>query len=143
MVRVIASLDDLHFTDDGTRVEADKTHVLIYDGQAVEIDLTDEHDKELQGVLARYFAAGRRPTAESGLMGRGRHGALSPPTTSTTGTRGNMTGRSRAETKAAREWGRAEGLAHLFTTPAGSTFYKREFVDKWDAHKRQAGLTFE
>jgi len=141
MVRVIASLDDLHFTDDGSRVEAAGTHVLIYDGQAVEIDLSAENDAELQKLLARYFTAGRRPSAESGQMGRGRHGALSP--TSTTGTRGNMTGRSRAETKAAREWGRAEGLAHLFTTPAGSTFYKREFVDKWDAHKRQAGLSFD
>jgi len=136
MVRVIASLDDLHFTDDGTRVEAAGTHVLIYDGQACEIDLTDEHDKELQGTLARYFAAGRRPTAESGVMGRGRHGALASP-------KRGMTGRSRAETKAAREWAKAEGLLHLITTPAGGSYYKQEFVDKWDAHKRQAGLSFD
>src|SRR5262252_7491046 len=118
MVRVITSLDDLHFADDETRVEADKTHVLIYDGQAVEIDLTDDHDKELIGLLARYFAAGRRPT-DPAIMGRGRHvpGLASPPS--------------------------QNGLMHLITTPKQGRYYKQEFVDKWDAHKRQAGLSFD
>ena len=139
MVRVITSLDDLHFADDGSRVEADKTHVLIYDGQAVEIDMTAAHDAELVKLLAPYFAAGRRPSAESGQMGRGRHGSLAA---STTGTRG-WRGRSRAESKAAREWADEHGLTHLYTTPSGSTYYKQELVDKWDAHKRQAGLSFD
>jgi len=141
MVRVITSLDDLHFADDETRVEADKTHVLIYDGQAVEIDLTDDHDKELIGLLARYFAAGRRPT-DPAIMGRGRHvpGLASPPSQS--GKRG-MTGRPRAETRAAVAWARENGLMHLITTPKQGRYYKQEFVDKWDAHKRQAGLSFD
>jgi hypothetical protein len=137
MVRVIASLDDLHFAD-GERVEAAGTHVLILDGQATEIDLTDEHADELAKLIAPYFAAGRRP-ADPAVRGRGRH---TPALGGGSGKRG-MTGRPRAETRAARDWAREQGLVHLITTPAGGSYYKQEFVDKWDAHKIAAGLNFD
>lgn len=53
-MKKVVLVDDL----DG-RSDADGTHKLSLNGQRIELDLTDEHAKELQELLAPYFDAGR------------------------------------------------------------------------------------
>jgi hypothetical protein len=52
--------DDLDYAG-GERVEADRSVVLRFGVDAVELDLTDAHIKELADYLAPYFAAGSAP----------------------------------------------------------------------------------
>jgi hypothetical protein len=60
-MQIIQTIDDLHHHEDGEQVAAERTHRLTLDGKDTELDLTAEHYKELDELLARYFAAGRKP----------------------------------------------------------------------------------
>jgi hypothetical protein len=128
MAKLIAMVDDLDYSETGTRVEATVSRRLSYAGREVEIDLTTEHDDELAGFLARYFAAGSAPPGRGGAAARSRAGAGSGVT---------MRPRSAAERAAIRSWATAHGLS--YKSSGGSTYYGRELLEKWDVHKAETG----
>ena len=56
--------DDLIYTQTGRRVPADETVVLSLDGKRRELDLTEEHAKELRDMLNPWLSAGHKPETE-------------------------------------------------------------------------------
>jgi hypothetical protein len=127
MAAIITTVDDLHYHQDGSQVQAAVTRRLMYGAVEVELDLTAEHDEQLAKLLQPYLDAGRK------LRGHGR-----------ASTRGQgVTGvkRGRAEYKAIREWAKSRGLS--CGTPGGSTYYSKALLEQWDQHKEVEGLTFD
>ncbi len=56
--------DDLTYAESGRRVPADESVVLSIDGKHRELDLTEEHAKELREFLEPYLSAGHQPGGE-------------------------------------------------------------------------------
>jgi nucleoid-associated protein Lsr2 len=71
------------------------------DGQAYEIDLSDENAAQLRRAVQRYVDAGRRVGRQSAPRGSGR---------SARGARGGRGSGRGQDTAAIREWARAHGL---------------------------------
>lgn len=131
MATILARVDDLDYRADGTQTEATVSGVLAWAGAEVTLDLSAGNAEALGAFLAPYLAAGT-PTARSKRK-RGRAGSRGAGVTSVK--------RSRAERKAIRDWADGAGLSYI--SPGGSTYYYRELLDKWDAHKDEAGLTYD
>ena len=132
VAKIIKMVDDLAFADGGRQVEADVTVRLAYGRREVELDLTEAHELELDTLLAPYFAAGS-PAAPPPGPARGRR----PPSAAGV----TMRPRSAAERAAIRAWANGHGLS--YKSSGGSTYYGRDLLEKWDAHKAETGWTEE
>jgi hypothetical protein len=59
----ITPYDDLDRTEKGLKTRASRTRFVGLDGVWVEVDVTEEHDAELERVVGRYMKAGVKPEA--------------------------------------------------------------------------------
>ena len=115
--------DDLAIADSGERVEAAETRTLGYNGTVVELDLTAEHAKELDELVARYLAAGN---------------VIARAPVSTTAAK-----LSRAEAAAMRAFATERGLSYRTKHGgSGGIYYSAELRRLWNEHKHAARLTF-
>jgi hypothetical protein len=98
---VVQLVDDIDGTQIGSR--EGETVTFSLDGAAYEIDITNEHAKQLRDALALYVANGRR-------VGGGRGRAASPGNVPAQRRGGSPSGkRDPEQTKAIKEWARANG----------------------------------
>jgi len=88
--------------DDLDESEASETVSFSLDGQGYEIDLNDQHAKELRDTFAPYVGAGRK-TGRSGASSGG--GSNRPGRSRRTAAAGS----DRERLQAIREWARANG----------------------------------
>lgn len=63
----VVSWDDLHMSEDGSKVEASQTLTLELDGSRVELDLTDDHAQELRLSVQRWLKAGNKDDVAPGF----------------------------------------------------------------------------
>jgi hypothetical protein len=124
---IVQTIDDLHNSEDGEQVKADRTHRLRLDGRDVELDLTAAHHDELAKLLERYFKAGHRPQDAPPPREVPSHAKM-----------------SRNETRDLRAWADAQ-TPPLSYEPRGkgSYYYSMDLRRKWAAHKAEAGLRYE
>jgi len=135
MAKVIVTLDDLDKAD-GQETRASITRQLVLidldsagqvtSRQAVELDLTAEHSKALDALLAPYLAAGEpigetpsRPKGPSKRRFNGR--ALTP------------------ETTAMLDWADSQGWAYESKSRNGDdrTYYPEPMKAAWRIHQRE------
>lgn len=114
-MKVISSVDDLDFHQTGERVEATETRVVVLGRVRVELDLSEQHAKELDELLRPYLEAGQRTTATT-------------PAPSRTGTR------DYSYNRAMRAWADAQNPPIRYRSdkggkPAYSVHLRRAFAD--------------
>lgn len=90
--------------DDLDESEASETLSFSLDGQGYEIDLNDQHAKELRDAFAPYVGAGRK----AGRSSAGGSASTSRPGRSRSAA---AAGGDRERVQAIREWARAHGHA--------------------------------
>lgn len=89
----------VHLTDDLDGSHADETVLFALDGQAYEIDLSDQNASKMRSALRTYIDAGRK--AGRGLtVSAGRAGRRP----------GSGKASDRAQNKAIREWARSKKI---------------------------------
>jgi hypothetical protein len=113
-MKAVLLIDDIDHAN-GKRTEADGTHVLALDGQAVELDLTDAHYTELTSQLAHWFKVGHA----SGLVAR-------------TGSRTHDPAR-RSYLKGLRDWYDSQGRSDAYRTESGKYYYSKGLRAEYDA----------
>jgi hypothetical protein len=132
---------EIHLWDDldaraGNRVESDQQVTLEYStkrgSRRVRLDLTDEHAKELEEVLARWLDAGQRPREQASAHGHQPGSAA-----------------ARQFYAGLRDWAKAEGRdgEHWTSGKGGRArqlYYPRQLVADYREHlrslaERQAG----
>jgi hypothetical protein len=60
----IVAYDDLHYKEDNKKIVAEGTVTLGWMGKWVELDLTEDHIKELGSFLSRWIKVGSKPEIE-------------------------------------------------------------------------------
>jgi Lsr2 len=123
--------DDLTFAETGRRVPADETVVLSIGGIHRELDLTEEHAKELREFLEPYLNAGHMPGGE-------------PPVTDPAGNRIKRPTpeliKSRHAMKKVRDWADAQGMRSedgkrpAYRTESGGYYYPYSLMKAYEAH---------
>lgn len=116
MARVISMVDDIDHAN-GKATPADGTWRLTWDGSTVELDLTAEHRKEIDQLVAHLFRIGT-------IVGK------------SAATRQDNQGR-RAYLRGLRAWADAQGRSDEYRTPSGGYFYPKGLREEYDEH--QAG----
>jgi hypothetical protein len=91
----MASRTQITLVDDLDGSEAQETVSLGLDGVTYELDLNDEHAKQLREALAPYLEAGRR-VGGGARRGPAKKAAAAPS--------------SKVDTTAVREWAKKEGI---------------------------------
>ena len=124
MATVITQVDDLdHERGKATPAEITELRLALGD-EAVTLDLSAAHADELAAMLRPYLKAGRKlPAVKSSSEGK----------------RVMRPRRPAEEYAALRSWADGNGLS--YTDKHGKNDYKRIWP-KWDAHKRETGLSF-
>jgi hypothetical protein len=89
-------------TDDLTGGKAAQTVTFGYDGKTYEIDLNSKNAKELENILSRYVAAGRK-------LGK----AAGKPARSKAATRTKANGATGPKSLIIRAWAKSNGYPNL------------------------------
>ena len=126
--------DDLTYAETGKRVPADETVLLSINGTHRELDLTEEHSKELQEFLQPYLDAGHMPGS-------------APPVTDSEGKKIKKPSpdliRSRVEMKKLRDWADARGMKSddgkrpVYRTESGGYYYPWSLVREYETFLEQ------
>lgn len=111
---------DVTWREEKRKTPAAVTRRIALDGREIELDLTDEHDKELREFLARYMDAGRVPQEEVPARPARDPGQGSP-------------GR-RAYLAAAREFAKVRGLPTTTQTGKRTDYLSVRVLDTYEAH---------
>jgi Lsr2 len=112
--------DDIELARHGTKVAAEHTVTLGFNGRWAELDLADDNHRRLIAYLQPWLNAGRRPAGVVRDTEAGRK--------MTTG---------RAYSKRLREFADARGIN--YTTGSGKWYYSRELRKAYKEHLAASG----
>ena len=98
--QITVTIDDVT----GDELEGGETVNFALDGVEYQIDLSEEHADELRKAFAPYVLKGRRT---GGRYARAGGGSAGRPLRSADSTSSRASGRSKRDTRAIREWARA------------------------------------
>lgn len=105
--QVVAVSDDVHFKQEGKRVQATTTVSLGYQGEWRELDLTDAHDQELYDAIRKFWDAGAK--IDQPVRHKRPDRAPSPA--------------RRKFLRELRAWADSQGRSQIYRTTTGSHYY--------------------
>jgi len=132
MAIVLSRVDDLHKTEDGTQVPAEKTIVFAVDGIEYELDVTLAHAEEFRTQMKRYTEAATPADKVPGKRAPSHHPVVKGDTPLKSARR--FRARQRAFADSRPELGAAS-----YTAPGGSFSYTDRLNKAYDEYERQFG----
>ena len=111
MAKIIALVDDIDNAN-GVHTPADGTYRLSWDGSTVELDLTKQHRREIDDLVAHLFRIGTAVHETRRPQSPGR----------------------RAYLAGLRAWADALGRRSDYCTESGHYYYPKALCAEYDAH---------